>query len=83
MEMIQETIQEKLEQMPFVPFVIRGSSGQAYKVSGPGLVVLMKSKVFIAQPRSDRCATIPYLHVAAVEEIGNGRARAPRPRRKG
>ena len=80
--MIHETIREKLEQEPFVPFLIRASSGQAYKVSNPSLVVLMKSKVFVAQPRSDRSATIPYLHIAGVEESGNGRARGPRSPRK-
>ena len=80
--MIHATIREKLEQVPFIPFLIRASSGQAYKVSNPSLVVLMKSKVFVAQPRSDRSATIPYLHIAGLEESGNGRARGPRSSRK-
>jgi hypothetical protein len=80
--MIQETIRDKLEQTPFVPFLIRASSGKAYRVSDPGLVVLMKSKLFIAEARSDRSATIPYLHIAGVEEPGNGRVRARRPPRR-
>lgn len=70
--MMSETIKEKLDQVPFVPFVIRSSSGAAYKVSSPGLVVLMKTKVFVAEPRSDRSATIAYPHIAAVEESENG-----------
>jgi hypothetical protein len=83
--MIGETIREKLEQTPFVPFVIRASSGVAYKVSSPDLVVLMKTKVFVAEPRSDRSATVPYLHIAGVEETGNGhgRGKAERGRRRG
>jgi len=80
--MIQETIREKLEQVPFVPFLIRASSGHAYKVTDPSLVVLMKTKVFVAEPRSDRSATVPYLHVAGVEESGNGTSRGVRQRRK-
>jgi len=80
--MIQETLRDKLEQMPFVPFLIRASSGQAYKVSDPSLVVLMKSMVFVAEPRSDRSATIPFLLIAGVEESGNGNSRGRRPRRK-
>ena len=79
--MIHDTIREKLEQTPFVPFFIRASSEQAYKVTDPSLVVLMKTKMFIAEPRSDRSATIPYLHIAGVEESGNGRPRHRRPRR--
>lgn len=70
--MIADAIKEMLDQEPFVPFVVRSSGGQAYKVSNPALVVLMKSRMFIAEPRSDRSVTIPYLHVAAVEEVGDG-----------
>lgn len=80
--MIHETIREKLAQSPFEPFVIRAGRGQAYKVSSPDLVVLMKSKVFVAEARSDRSATIPYLHIAGVEELSNGNARGARPRPK-
>lgn len=78
-KMIPDTIKEKLAQQPFEPFVIRASSGQAYKVSSPDLIVLMKTKVFVAEPRSDRAATLPYLHIAAIEEPGNGNGH---PRRK-
>jgi len=70
--MIVETIRDKLAQQPFVPFVVRTSSGHGYKVSNPDLIVLMKSKAFIAEPRSDRAATISYLHITAIEELANG-----------
>lgn len=76
--MIAQTIREKLDQIPFEPFRIRASSGQAYLVRNPGLVVLMKSKVFVAEPNSDRAATVPYLHIAAVEELPNGHAKRAR-----
>lgn len=70
--MLLETIKDKLTQHPFEPFVIRTSGGQGYTVAGTGLVVLMKSKLFVAEPKSDRSATIAYLHITAVEEPGNG-----------
>lgn len=73
LRMIPETIREKLAQQPFEPFVIRSSGGQAHKVASPDLVVLMKSKVFVAEPRSDRAATVSHLHITAIEELGNGR----------
>jgi hypothetical protein len=76
--MISETIRDKLAHQPFEPFVIRASSGQGYRVSSPDLVVLMKTKIFIAEPRSDRAATVSYLHITAVEESGNGHAKAAR-----
>lgn len=70
--MIAETIKEKLAQQPFEPFIIRSSNGQGYRVSSPDMIVLMKSTVFVAEPRSDHAATISYLHIAAIEEPGNG-----------
>lgn len=80
--MIPETIKEKLAQQPFEPFVIRSSSGQGYRVSSPDLIVLMKSKVFVAEPRSDRAATVSYLHIAAIEDLGNGNGHHTRARSK-
>ncbi len=80
--MIAETLREKLAQQPFEPFVIRASSGQAYKVASADLVVMMKTKVFVAQPRSDRAATVSYLHIAAIEESGDGNGHRVRRRKR-
>lgn len=78
--MVAEAIIEMLERDPFQPFRIRASSGETYPVRQPGLVVLLKSQVFIAEPNSDRFSIVPLLHVAGVELIGNGRS--PRDRRR-
>lgn len=59
----------------FEPFRIRSSSGEAYDVPAPFLVALMKSKIFVAFPNSDRWAELSYLHVAALESAGNGHAK--------
>lgn len=83
LKMIDETLKDRLEQVPFVPFVVRATSGQAYSVHDPALVVLMKSRVFIAEPGSDRSATIPYLHISAIQELGNGHAARRSRRRRG
>lgn len=80
--MIVETLKEKLAQQPFEPFVIRSSSGQAYRVASPELVVMMRTKVFVAQPRSDRAATVSYLHIAVIEEPGNGNGHRARRRKR-
>jgi len=73
--MISETIKDRLSQHPFVPFLIRSSSGQGYVVSSPELVVAMKTKNFVAEARSERAATLSYLHIAAIEEVANGKGR--------
>jgi hypothetical protein len=80
--MIADTIRERLNKEPFQPFRIRSSSGRAYLVSNPDLVVMMKSEMFIAAANSDRWAHIPFLHFAAVEAVRNGNDRGPRGARR-
>lgn len=76
------TIREKLEQVPFEPFDVRTSAGKVYRVSNPGLVVLMKSKMFVAERNSDRAATLSYLHITAIEDAANGHSVKRTPRRR-
>jgi hypothetical protein len=81
--MIATAIREELGRVPFVPFVIRASSGRAVRVASPSLAVMMKSEVFVAEPNSDRYTVLPYLHIAGVEVGGaNGRGRGPSKRTK-
>ncbi|MFM9957037.1 MAG: hypothetical protein ACKVZJ_03105 [Phycisphaerales bacterium] len=70
--MIAADIKERLAREPFEPFRIRSSSGEAYEIPSPFLVAMMKSKIFIAFPNSDRWAELSYLHVASLESASNG-----------
>jgi len=56
--MTSGTLKERLARHSFELFVIRVTTGQGYKVSGPDMIVLMITKVFVAEPRSDRAATV-------------------------
>jgi hypothetical protein len=80
--MTADNIREKLVREPFQPFRLRLASGDSYTIRSPGLVVVMKSELFIAHPNSDRHTFIPMWHVAAVESLagtnGNGRGRHKR-----
>jgi len=78
--MIIDRIRELLSADPFEPFRVRASSGRANEVYDPTLVVVMKSKLFIAEPNSDRAATVPFSHISGVKTGANGRARRPRKR---
>jgi hypothetical protein len=62
-----EGLQEMLRREPFIPFRIVTTSGDKYQVKDPELVVIMKSQVFIAQPRSDRFALLRNTEIAAIE----------------
>jgi hypothetical protein len=70
--MLVADIKERLSKDPFEPFRIRSSSGESYEISSPFLVALMKSKVFIAVPNSDRWSELSYLHIAALQSAQNG-----------
>jgi hypothetical protein len=76
-----ETIQEMLEREPFEPFRVCLSSGEFYRVTNPHMVALMKSKVFIALPDSEKWTFVSYLHIAALEAISNGHHRGRRRKR--
>lgn len=84
MKMISDTIREMLSRDPFEPFRIATSGGESFIVRDPHTVALMKSEVFIAQPKTDRRTFIPLLHVVTVETLGNGHANghAKRKRRR-
>ena len=76
--MSADEIRELLRREPFEPFRFHLTSGDTYEVRDPNCVALGARRVFIAFPDSDRQAFFPYLHIAALETVGNGR----RPRRK-
>lgn len=67
---------------PFEPFRVVTSSGESHKVTNPELVVVMRSEIFIADQKSDRCTFVPFLHVSAVETLPNGRS-SRKPKRRG
>lgn len=77
-----QTIREMLDRDPFEPFRILTSARESFIIRDPYSVALMGSQVFIAVPRTDRSTYVPYLHVAAVETIGNGRGARGSARRK-
>jgi hypothetical protein len=80
--MLATDLKERLLRDPFEPFRIRSSSGKTYDITQPFLVALMKSKVFIAAPNSDRWDELSYLHIAALESLSLGR-KSDRRRRAG
>ncbi len=45
---------ELLHEEPFEPFRVRLSSGDTYEVHNPDLAVVMRSRLFLAFPGTDR-----------------------------
>jgi hypothetical protein len=81
--MATDDIRDLLRREPFVPFRVRLTSGDHYDIRDPHQTALMKSRLFIALPQSDRSIYVPYLHIAALETPANGRAGLARRRRRG
>ncbi len=74
-------LRQILEREPFQPFRVRLTSGDVHEIRDPPLAVLTRNRPFIAIPHSDRWTLVPYLHIAAVQAIGDGRPCKP-PRRR-
>jgi hypothetical protein len=79
--MTADELRGLLKRAPFEPVRIRLSSGKTYEIHNPALALVMRSRLFIAAPGTDRWTLIPLLHIAAVESIANGCGRKP-PRRR-
>jgi hypothetical protein len=78
-----DDLRDLLRREPFDAFRIRLTSGDSYDVSDPALTVLMKTRLFVALPGSDRSVTIPYEHIAALETLtarSNGHSKRRRRR---
>jgi hypothetical protein len=70
-----ENIQELLNREPFLPFRLVMTSGKIYEVVSPNSAALLKSEVFVVLPDGERWAHVPFLHIASIETIANGRGR--------
>ena len=67
--MSHEAIQELLHRRPFVRFRVHLSSGEAHEVRHPELAILLKSRIIIADPATDRSVTCALLHIVSAEEV--------------
>lgn len=70
-----ENIRELLDREPFLPFRLIMTSGKTYEVASPNSAMLLKSEVFVVFPDGERWAHVPFLHIASVETVANGRGR--------
>lgn len=79
--MMADELTELLERDEFEPFRLRLTSGDAYEIHTPRSVAMMRNRFFLALPDGERWEFIPFLHVAAIESISNGRGKCS-PRKK-
>ena len=70
-----DNIREFLHRDRFVPFRLVVTSGGHYDVMAPDSAALLKSEVFVVFPDGEHWAHVPFLHIASIETLTNGRAR--------
>jgi hypothetical protein len=78
----RENIGELLGREPFLPFRLVTSSRKAYEVTNPNSAMPLKSEVFVVFPDGERWAHIPFLHIASMETLANGRGRGRHSKRR-
>jgi hypothetical protein len=64
-----EMIREWLNRRPFEPFVLRLADGEAHEVRHPENVVLLKSRIIIGYPETDRVVHCALIHVDSIESL--------------
>jgi hypothetical protein len=67
--MNMETIREWLRRVPFEPFVLRLSDGEVHEIRHPENVVLLKSRIIIGYPETDRAVHCALIHVNSIEAL--------------
>ncbi|MDX1966813.1 MAG: hypothetical protein SFV23_06560 [Planctomycetaceae bacterium] len=65
--MSHETLYELLHRRPFEPFVVRLTSGESHEIRHPEMALLLKTKLVVGQPDSDRMAICSLLHITQMD----------------
>jgi hypothetical protein len=64
-----EAVREWVRRQPFEPFEIRLSNGEIYQVRHPELVAVLKSKIAIGDPETERFAHVALIHVNSIQAL--------------
>ena len=64
-----DSIRDFLRREPFEPFVIRLSNGETHEVRHPECALVMRTKVLVYYPETDRCVDCALVDINAVEAL--------------
>jgi hypothetical protein len=79
--MARDDLRDLLTRNPYQPFRVRLTSGDYYDIRDPLSAAIMKSRLFIAVPNTDKSVYVPYPHIAALETLNGRRSARARGRR--
>jgi len=66
---MRETLHDFLHRTPFEPFEVLLSSGETYAIRHPEFGMLLKTKLVIGLPETDRAVYCSLLHVTSVRPL--------------
>lgn len=64
-----DAIRELLQRRPFEAFEVRMSNGERHEVLHPEFVILMPSRLVVADPAADRLAICALLHISEIRTV--------------
>ncbi|MFN9369465.1 MAG: hypothetical protein ACK6CT_12000 [Planctomycetia bacterium] len=64
-----EAIRKLLSRRPFLPFVVRLSSGESYGERHSECIAIAKTRIVVTEPEEDRVAVCSLMHVTSVDDL--------------
>jgi len=71
---VETEIHDLLTRTPFEALRIHTTSGHSCDITNAGSAMLLKRRLFVAFAGRERWTLIPYLHIASIESLANGRS---------
>ena len=66
MQNVIEELQQHLRAVPFVPFEVRLSNGDVFRVADPEMAAVIGMRVVVADPDGESAHVLSPFHIAAV-----------------
>ncbi len=67
--MNSETLREWLSRRPFEPFILRLSNAEAFEVRHPENAIVLKTKIIVGYPETERVVHVALIHVNSIESL--------------
>ena len=65
--MNSETLLELLRHQPFEPFTVFLTNGDSFQVRHPDQAIVLKTRLVVGDPETDRLQICALLHIARIE----------------
>ncbi len=74
-----ESLRELLGRAPFEPFELITTARERHSVRHPEFVILMPSRIVVADPASDRVSIVSLIHITEARMLSRPMPAGPQP----